>query len=62
MATFVNIRHPVPISVTDFTNPEIDCCLVPWLGQSLVGRTIEWVANPLGLTQTSALQIKTRYA
>ena len=28
----------------------------------LVGRTNEWVANPLGLWQTSALQIKTRSA
>ena len=28
----------------------------------LVGRTNEWVANPLGPLQTSALQIKTRSA
>ena len=28
----------------------------------MVGRTNEWVANPLGLRQTSALQIKTRSA
>ena len=37
------------------------CCLVPRT-KYLVGRTNEWVANPLSLRQTSALQIKTRSA
>ena len=38
--------------------------IVWFLGQTkyLVGRTYEWVANPLGPGQTSALQIKTRSA
>ena len=35
--------------------------MVPRPGQGyLVGRTNEWVTNPLGLRQTSAVQIKTR--
>ena len=42
-----------------------DCLLIVWfLGRTkyLVGRTNEWVANPIGPGQTSALQIKTRSA
>ena len=36
-------------------------CSSAWT-KSLVGRTNEWVANPLGPRQTSALLIKTRSA
>ena len=37
-------------------------CLVAEPDKVLVGELNEWVANPLGLGQTSALQIKTRSA
>ena len=36
--------------------------LVAELDKVLVGKLNEWVANPLGPGQTSALQIKTRFA
>ena len=37
-------------------------CLVAEPDKVLVGELNEWVANPLGPGQTSALQIKTRSA
>ena len=37
-------------------------CLVARPDKVLSWRTIEWVANPLGPGQTSAIQIKTRSA
>ena len=37
-------------------------CLVAEADKVLVGELNEWVANPLGPGQTSALQIKTRSA
>ena len=37
-------------------------CLVTEPDKVLVGELNEWVANPLGPGQTSALQIKTRSA
>ena len=43
-----------------FHNPIF--CLVAEPDKVLVGELNEWVANPLGPGQTSALQIKTRSA
>ena len=53
--------QPWTFIYTDYTPNE---CLFPRPEQStyLVGRTNEWVANPVGLRQTRALQIKTRSA
>ena len=42
--------------------PEAIHCLVPRPDEVLGWRTNEWIANPLGPEQTSALQIKTRSA
>ena len=40
----------------------VSLCLVAEPDKVLVGELNEWVANPLGPGQTSALQIKTRSA
>ena len=41
---------------------DLDPCVVAEPDKVLVGEINEWVANPIGPGQTSALQIKTRSA
>ena len=52
------------ISTTYYQAEKFNCelCLVAEPDKVLVGELNEWVANPLGPGQTSALQIKTRSA
>ena len=52
------LSKPVPMASRYYE----ETCLVAEPDKVLVGELNKWVANPLGLDQTSALQIKTRSA